>query len=75
MKCQWIGGLPFYEPDNERRIELNIGAIVEELIFIKRQYGISYPNDTAINDACNILDRLPRDKTASEWIIENGGIK
>lgn len=73
MKCLWIGGMPFYEPDNERRIDLKIGEIVEDLIYLKRKYGISYPNDSAINDACNILNRLPRDKTAVDWIIENEG--
>ncbi|SEU09812.1 hypothetical protein SAMN05443270_3130 [Lacrimispora sphenoides] len=73
MKCEYIGGLPFYEPSNERRIELNIGEVVEELINYKREFGISYPRDAAINDACNILSRLPRDKKAVDWIIENGG--
>ncbi|WP_185967699.1 hypothetical protein [Clostridium sp. HBUAS56010] len=52
---------------------MNIGEVVEELINYKREFGISYPRDSAINDACNILSRLPRDKTAADWIIENGG--
>ncbi len=73
MRCQWIGGLPFYEPYNERSVELSIGEIVEELIYYKKEFGISYPRDAAINDACNILSKLPRDKTAADWIIENGG--
>ncbi|WP_166433369.1 hypothetical protein [Lacrimispora sphenoides] len=52
---------------------MNIGEVVEELINYKREFGISYPRDAAINDACNILSRLPRDKKAVDWIIENGG--
>ena len=71
MNSEWIGGLPFYSPSNEKRKEMNIGGLVEELIYLKRKYGIGYPNDNAINDACNILSRLPRNCDITEWLILN----
>ena len=63
--------LPFVTVPNERRTNMNIGEVVEELINIKRKYNIGYPNDEAINNACNILDHLPRHKNVDEWIEEN----
>lgn len=68
---EWICGLPFYTPSNERRTSMTIGEVVEELIQIKRTNDIRYPYDEAINNACNILDRLPRTKNVYEWIKEN----
>jgi hypothetical protein len=45
---------------------MTVGELVEELITIKRKYNIGYPDDNIINDACNILDKLPRSKTVYE---------
>lgn len=50
---------------------MRIGEIVESLIQLKRDKDIYYPNDNAINLACNILERLPREKDVYEWIKEN----
>jgi hypothetical protein len=50
---------------------MRIGEIVEGLIQLKRDKDIYYPNDNVINLACNILERLPREKDVYEWIKEN----
>ena len=50
---------------------MNIGDVIEEMIYLKSKYGISFPDDNAINDACNILSRLPRKCNVAEWIITN----
>jgi len=71
MKPEWIHGLPFYTPSDERRGNMIIGEVVEELIRIKKNNNIRYPYDEAINSACNILSRLPRTKSVDEWIKEN----
>lgn len=63
--------LPFVTVPNERKTNMNISEVVEELINIKRKYNIGYPYEEAINNACNILDRLPRHKNVDEWIEEN----
>ena len=49
---------------------MRIGEIVEGLIQLKRDKDIYYPDDTSINLACNILERLPREKDVHEWIKE-----
>ena len=56
---------------NEGMGSMRIGEIVESLIQLKRDKDIYYPNDNAINLACNILERLPREKDVYEWIKEN----
>lgn len=66
MEPEWICDLPFYEVSNERMESMTIGELVEELINIKRRYDIGYPDDNAINHACNILDKLPRTKSVYE---------
>lgn len=71
MKPEWKNGLPFYKPLNLRSKEMNIGDVIEEMIYLKSKYGISFPDDNAINDACNILSRLPRKCDVAEWIITN----
>lgn len=71
MEPEWICDLPFYMVTNERMTSMIIGEVVEELIQIKKDYDIRYPYDEAINNACNILDRLPREKSVYEWIQEN----
>ena len=54
-----------------RMESMKIGEVVESLIQLKRDKDIYYPNDNAINLACNILERLPREKDVYEWIKEN----
>lgn len=70
MNPEWICGLPFYTVLNERMESMTIGELVEELINIKRQYDIGYPDDSAINNACNILDKFPREKTVYEILSD-----
>lgn len=65
---EWIYGLPFYTPRHERSNYMTIGALVEDLIELKRRYEISHPDDNVINDACNILDKLPAQDNVAEWI-------
>ena len=48
---------------------MNIGDVIEDMIYLKSKYGISFPDDNAINDACNILARLPRDCEVTDWIV------
>lgn len=50
---------------------MNIGNVIEDMIYLKNKYGISFPDDNAINDACNILARLPRNCEVADWIISN----
>ena len=64
-------GLPFVTVFNGRMKSMKIGEIVEDLIQLKRDKDIYYPDDNAINLACNILERLPREKDVHEWIKEN----
>ena len=66
IEPEWVYGIPFYTVTNERMEAMTIGELVEELINIKRKYDIGYPDDNAINNACNILDKLPRTKTVYE---------
>lgn len=68
---QWINGLPFYTPSKERIKEMKIGEVAEYLIYIKSKYNINFPDDNAINDACNILTRLPRQQEVADWIVEH----
>lgn len=68
---QWINGLPFYTPHQERIKEMKIGEVTEYLIYIKSKYNINFPDDNAINDACNILTRLPRQQEVADWIVEH----
>lgn len=63
--------LPFVTVNNERMTSMTIGKVVEELIYIKKSKDIRYPYDEAINNACNILDKLPREKNVYEWLKEN----
>jgi hypothetical protein len=37
-----------------------IGEIVERLIYMRDHTDISFENDNAICEACNLLDELPR---------------
>lgn len=71
MEDYSICDLPFYMVTNERMTSMTIGEVVEELIQIKNHNDIRYPYDEAINSACNILDRLPRQMNVYEWIKEN----
>jgi hypothetical protein len=64
-------GLPFVTVFNGRMESMKIGEVVESLIQLKRDMDIYYPDDTSINLACNILERLPREKDVHEWIKEN----
>lgn len=47
---------------------MTIGAVIEGLIDLKRKENIYYPDDIAINNACNILEQLPRTQKVEEWI-------
>ena len=71
MKPELICGLPFYTVSNERMGDMTIGEIVEKLIIIKKEFNIDYPYDIPINNACNILNRLPKDSDVLDWIIKN----
>lgn len=71
MIPEWINGLPFYKPLNVRSKEMSIGDVIEEMICLKSKYGITFPDDNAINDACNILSRLPRKSDVTDWIVLN----
>ena len=71
MKVDWNDNLPFVTVPNKRRTNMIIGEVVEELIHIKSKYSIGYPYDEAINNACNILDQLPRHMNVDDWIEEN----
>ena len=62
--------LPFVVVSNERMTSMTIGEVVEELIYIKEHNNITYPYDEAINNACNILARLPRTRNVYDWIEE-----
>lgn len=66
-----INELLFYTPSNERIREMSIGEVVEYLIYIKSKYNVRFPDDNAINDACNILTRLPRQQEVADWILEH----
>ncbi len=50
---------------------MSIGDVIEEMICLKSKYGITFPDDNAINDACNILSRLPRKSDVTDWIVLN----
>lgn len=39
---------------------MNLGTIVEMLIGIKDDYDLSFCERNAINNACNILEKFPR---------------
>ena len=71
MEPEWICDLPFYMVTNERMTSMTIGEVVEELIQIKKDNNIRYPYDEAINNACNILDKLPSQMNVYEWIKAN----
>jgi hypothetical protein len=71
MDAEYYCGLPFVTVNNERMTNMTIGEVVEGLIQIKKDNDIRYPYDEAINNACNILDRLPITKNVYEWIKEN----
>lgn len=64
-------GLPFVTVPNERMDNMTIGEVIEELIYTKKEKEIYYPYDKAINNACNILERLPRNQTVEEWLKNN----
>ena len=70
-ETQLTSGLLFYTPSQERIREMNIGEVVEYLIYIKSKYSVRFPDDNAISDACNILTRLPRQQEVAEWIVEH----
>ena len=71
MKLEIINGLPFYASSNDWRDFMRIGSLVEELIQLKKNYNIAYPDDNIINLACNIIEHLPnQDMTVSEWLGE-----
>ena len=40
---------------------MKVGELVEGLIYMKEKYDIGYPDDSYINSACNLLDKLPKD--------------
>ena len=46
-----------------------IGAIVEELIYLRDKYreDLTRHQDEAICEACNLLDRLPRMEEATTY--------
>jgi hypothetical protein len=64
-------GLPFVTVPNERRTGMTIGQVIEELIQIKKDNDIRYPYDEAMNNACNILSKLPRQEDVYDWINNN----
>jgi hypothetical protein len=66
-----IDGLPFYTLSQERIREMKIGEVIEYLIYIKSKYNVSFPDDNAINDACNVLNRLPRQQEVSDWLVSH----
>ena len=39
---------------------MTVGALIEELIYLKKKYDIYYPDDNYINLACNVLERMPQ---------------
>lgn len=72
MEPEIICGLPFYTPSRDWRDFMEIGRLVEDLIQLKRDYNISYPDDNIINLACNIIEKLPdQQMTISEWLDKN----
>lgn len=72
MKPEIVNGLPFYIPSKDWRIFMKIGTLVEDLIRLKDDYKINYPDDEIINLACNIIEKLPdQQMTISEWLDKN----
>ena len=58
---EWICGLPFYTPSKNMEDWMTVGALIDELIYLKKKYDIYYPDDNYINLACNVLERMPQD--------------
>ena len=58
---EWICGLPFYTPSKNMEDWMTVGALIDELIYLKKKYDIYYPDDNYINLACNALERMPQD--------------
>lgn len=51
---------------------MKIGELVEDLIQLKKDYKIFYPDDNIINLACNILENMPdQQMTVAEWLERN----
>jgi len=46
---------------------MTIGEVVEHLIVIKKWNQLTNNEEEAINQACNLLDKLPRMKEASTY--------
>lgn len=64
--------LPFFIPSRDWREFMKIGSLIEELISLKDNYDIRYPDDNIINIACNILENFPNQQmTVKEWIEQN----
>ena len=58
---EWICRLPFYTPSRNMEDWMTVGALIDELIYLKKKYDIYYPDDNYINSACNVLERMPQD--------------
>ena len=72
MKPEIINGLPFYTPSKDWRNFMKIGKLVEELIRLKDDYEINYPDDNIVNLACNIIEKLPdQQMTVAKWLEQN----
>lgn len=55
---------------------MKLGEIVEALIRVRDQNGLTRDQDEAVCAACNILDRLPNmmeDEEAKAWIRAQRG--
>lgn len=51
---------------------MKIGELVEDLIQLKKDYKIFYPDDNIVNLACNILENMPdQQMTVAEWLEQN----
>lgn len=70
---EWIYELPFYTPLRNMEDWMTVGALIEELIYMKKKYDIYYPDDNYINSACNVLERMPQDIEITELLkrLEN----
>lgn len=71
IKYEVIGGLPFYTPVRDMEEFMTVGELVEGLIYMKKKYNIVYPDDSYINSACNLLDRLPKDWNVGELLAKS----
>lgn len=49
---------------------MTLGALVENLIWLKKDYDIRYPDDNIINLACNIIEKMPNQQMTVSEIVD-----